>query len=101
MEVEITHKVDASEKGKDGKYDYYYEYDLYTFKDKNITIIARSYTTESDEIHFLRAVQNEKHRPISKADLKLPIFNEIIPYLKNINKIKINWLSNSGYISVE
>lgn len=101
MEVDISHKIDASEKDKNGKYDYYYEYDIYTFKNKNITIIARSYTTEPEEIHFLSAIQNEKRRPISQTDLELPLFNEILEYLKSTNKKKINWLSSSGYVAVE
>ena len=101
MEVDISRNIDASEKDKNGNYDYYYEYDIYTFKDKNITLIARSYTDEAEEIHFLRTIQNEKPRGVSKTDLERPFFNEILEYLKSVNKKKINWLSSRGYVPVE
>ncbi|MCF6256508.1 MAG: hypothetical protein L3J98_09050 [Gammaproteobacteria bacterium] len=53
--------------------------------------------SEQDEIHFLRAILNVKHRPINKADFKLPTFTEIMAYLNKVNKIKMNWLITNDY----
>ena len=46
VEIESTHHIDAGEKGADGRYDYYYEYDLYRFSDGATVIVARSYADE-------------------------------------------------------
>ena len=44
MDVQITHHVDASEPDAQGMYDYRYEYDLYTFREGGLALVARSYT---------------------------------------------------------
>jgi hypothetical protein len=96
MKVDTSHHIDASEPDADGQYDYRYEYDIYTFSDGEIRFIARSYTDENSEAHFLRVEINDNARLITVVDLKSPLFSNAVIYLRQAGKTKINWLSGRG-----
>lgn len=93
MEIESTHHIDAGEKGADGRYDYYYEYDLYRFSDGATVIVARSYTDEPQETHFLRIERDGKPDLLKAEDLRQTLFVQSVHYLRGIGKQKLSWLS--------
>jgi hypothetical protein len=95
MNVETTHHVDASEPDANGMYEYRYEYDLFSFSDGRLTLVARSYTNEA-EAHFLRIEADGQSRLLTRANLKLPLFASAVEHLRGLGKKDINWLSGRG-----
>lgn len=73
MHIECTRHVDASELDEAGFYEYCYEYDLYRFTDESICFVARSYTDEPNEVHFLRVEEDGRPRLMVNADLTHPV----------------------------
>ena len=96
MHVECTHHVDASEPDEAGMYSYYYEYDLYRFTDESACVVARSYTDEADEAHFLRIEVGGQRRPIVGSDFAHPLFPAAQAYLRSIGKVSLRWLGSKG-----
>ena len=96
MKVETSHHIDASEPNADGMYDYRYEYDTYTFSDGTATLIARSYSDEDEEAHFLRIEVNGEPRFITSADLERPLLTNAVTYLHQVGKKELNWLNHHG-----
>ena len=95
MNVETTHHVDASEPDANGMYEYRYEYDVFSFSDGRVALVARSYNNEV-EAHFLRLEVDGAPRLLTRADLKLPLFASAAEYLRSLGKEQINWLSGRG-----
>lgn len=95
MNVETTHHVDASEPDADGMHSYHYEYDLFSFSDGLVTLIARSYDNET-EAHFLSIEIDGEARLLADADLRMPLFAGAVAHLHSIGKQQINWLSGRG-----
>ena len=91
MDVATSHYVEG------GKAEgYRYEYDLYRFSSGDIALVARSYSSEPNQAHFLRLEQNGKQRMLTDADLRLPLFAESVAYLKGCGKRDVQWLSGRG-----
>lgn len=99
MEIETTHHVDAGDKQTDGRWGFFYEYDLYRFSDSAIAIVARSYKDDPQEAHFLRIERDGKSGPLKAEDLRHALFVQAASYLKGIGKDKLSWLSEraGGY----
>lgn len=98
MHIECTHHVDASELDEAGYYKYYYEYDLYRFTDEPICFVARSYTDEPDEVHFLRVEEDGRPRIMVNADLTHPVCLAAQAHLLAIGKKHLRWLGGrDGY----
>jgi hypothetical protein len=91
MDVAISHHVEGSK--ADG---YRYEYDLYRFSSGHIALVARSYSSEPNQAHFLRLEQHGKHRMLTDDDLRLPLFAESVAYLKSCGRHEVQWLSGRG-----
>ena len=96
MNVETTHHVDASEPDENGMYEYRYEYDVFSFSDGRVALVARSYNDEKEEAHFLSIEMDGDSRLIARADLKLPLFASAVEHLRSTGKRRINWLSGRG-----
>lgn len=96
MHVEHSHRIDASERDAAGRYDYYYEYDLYRFVEGTIGLVARSYIDEADEAHFLRIQIDGNERLMEDADLARPLFMATREHLRSIGKVQLRWLSGRG-----
>jgi hypothetical protein len=102
MQIERTHQIDSSEPDESGMYDYYYEYDIYRFTEDSVSFIARSYTDEPDEAHFLKVETNGVHRLLNHADLKHPLLLSALSHLRNEGKMNVRWLNGkeNGYESL-
>lgn len=96
MYVEHVRKIDSSEPDDSGSYEYYYEYDIYRFTDGRDCFIARSYTWQPDEAHFLGVEINGNPRTMVVADLKHPLFLLAQSYLRTEGKLNLRWLSEKG-----
>jgi hypothetical protein len=96
MLIECTRHIDASEPDADGFYDYHYEYDVYTFSDGAVCFVARSYTHEPLEAHFLRIDLVGESRLLTDADLTHPLFLQARAHLLGAGKVHLHWLSGRG-----
>lgn len=96
MQVHISHHVDASEPDSDGFYDYHYEYDLLVFQEGATSLVARSYSDNLAEAHFLRAERCSKAHRLTKSEISGTLATEAIAYLRSHGKREINWLSGVG-----
>lgn len=97
MDIEVTHHVDSSEADADGSFDYRYEYDLIRLAEGENAFVARSYTSEPREAHFLRFESEGIQSPICEAHLQTPLFREAFRFLKNTGKTNVAWLGPHGY----
>lgn len=99
MEIETTRHVDAADNVTGGGRLFSYEYDLYRFSDGAVVIVARSYTNQPDEAHFLRAEADGHWRMLEADELRTPLFEQATSYLRSIGKSEISWLSEraGGY----
>lgn len=102
MHVERTRHVDASEPDEAGMYDYFYEYDVYRFTVGPTCVVARSYTDQPDEAHFLRIEVEGQGRLMTSADFLDPLVSAARAHLQAIGKVRLSWLSGRevGYESV-
>ena len=91
MIIETKHQIDSSEINENGYYDYYYEYDDYTFTLDDRALVARVYTDELESAYFKRFELDEEIYSITKNDLRKPIFIEAIRYLRQEGKTKFFW----------
>ena len=96
MEVTVTHHVDASEPDAQGAYEFYYEYDLYAFRDGNLKLTARSYIDSPGEAHFLNIERGGTPRLLRRGDLESALFSQAVAYLRNAGKHRLTWLSGRG-----
>ncbi len=104
MEITKTHHVDSSDPDDHGMYDYHYDYDIYTFSEGNVAIVARSYRTEPENAHFLRIEKDGVSRMLQRKDLDLPLFKEAVNHLQSDGKTELEWLdgsSSSGYSIID
>jgi len=96
MHIERIRHIDASEPDESGIYEYYYEYDLYRFTAGAECFVARSYTNEPDEAHFLRIETDGQPRTIVDGDLIHPLLIAAQDYLHAEGKAQLSWLSGRG-----
>ncbi len=96
MHIERVRQIDCSEPDESGMYDYYYEYDIYRFTDGPNCFVARSYTDEPDEAHFLRVEADGSPRTLVDGDLTHPLFHLALSHLRSEGKVRFRWLSGRG-----
>lgn len=96
MHVECNHYVDASEPDSRGMYAYYYEYDLFSFSEADVVVVARSYHDTPKEAHFLRIEIDGSSRLMQKLDFQRPLVVAAIQHLHALGKQELNWLSGRG-----
>ena len=103
VEIETTHHVDAGDIGAGPAQEFRYEYDLYRFSDDTGAIVARCYTDQPDEAHFLRIEADGQIRGLQAGDLRRPLFEQAANYLRGIGKMELSWLSEraGGYEPVQ
>ncbi len=106
MDIQKDHYVDKGEQDEQGYYDYYYEYYIYTFTDKQFSYIARRYVDTPEEASFMKKRIKRKRNKIPKAsyitpdDFADPLFQSAISYLKSEGVLEINYLSDYGYLPI-
>lgn len=96
MQVGRTHHIDASEPDEAGMHEYHYEYDIYRFVDEAACFVARSYTDQPTEAHFLGVQVDGRDRLMTDADLAHPLCLAAQDYLRGEGKVELNWLSGRG-----
>lgn len=96
MKVEQTHHVDASELDARGRYEYYYEYDLFVFSEAGVAVVARSYNDTPKEAHFLRIEIGATSELLKRADFRRPLVIAAVKHLHALRKGELNWLSGRG-----
>ena len=97
MKIEQTHQIDAGESDVNGKYDWYYEYDVYRFIEGDRTWVARSYKNTGEEVQFLRLEVGTKSVGITAEKLSDPLFQQALLHLRSIGKLRIEHLGPEGY----
>lgn len=96
MHVEQTHHIDAGEPDARGMYVYYYEYDLYSFSEADVAVVARSYRDTPAEAHFLRIEIDGAPRLLHNDDFQRPLVVAATQHLRALGKRELNWLSGRG-----
>jgi len=96
MHIQRVRQIDSSDPDESCMYDYYYEYDIYRFTDGPDCFVARSYTDEPDEAHFLRAEVNGSPRTLVDTDLEHPLFLLAQHHLRSEGKVHLHRLSGRG-----
>jgi len=97
VEVIKKHEIDAGEKDEAGFYDYFYEFDDYSFVFDGVTFFARSYSDTPEEVSFRAVIVNEKMEILETHHIKSENFIESVEYLKSEGKNNIRFLTGNGY----
>jgi hypothetical protein len=97
MRIECVRQVDASERNAEGKYEWYYEYDIYRFTEGDRTLVARSYTDTSSQAHFLRFEVEARPVRLTTQDTRDPLLRQAAGYLVSIGKKSIEYFGPEGY----
>jgi hypothetical protein len=101
MEVRKEHVVDCGERDDAGLYDYYYAHWLFSFRDGDLTLVARSYDNEAQKAHFLRREVAGARGSLTAPDLASPLFAAACDYLCRVEgKTAIAVLKSGGYEDV-
>lgn len=93
MNVEVSHHIDASDPEADGSYDYYYEYDVYTFSDGSFSYFVRSYVDQPERAAFMSGLKGTRGFHLEARHLRTRLFADAVAYLHLAGKTDLNWLS--------
>ncbi|MBV9788124.1 MAG: hypothetical protein JOZ51_08125 [Chloroflexi bacterium] len=96
MKIEHTHHVDAGEPDERGRYEYYYEYDLFVFSEAGVSVVARSYSDMPGEAHFLRIEIGDAALLLKPEDFRRPLVIAAVKHLRALGKHELSWLSGCG-----
>lgn len=90
--IHISHHVDCSPLNLDGKYDWYYEYDLIKFIDTQhaLKLTARSEEKTPFEASFIDFYQHH-------GFFYQHLMHFSLRYLRKMGKVKINYISPQGF----
>lgn len=97
MEIAVTHHLDEG----DG---FRYEYDIYTFIEGDVRLIARAYVDTPDDAAFLRMEVGPTVHRLIEEDLRAGLGREAVAYLRGLGKRRIRYLPGSrrtGYVDVK
>jgi hypothetical protein len=99
VKVDVAHQIDSSEPNAEGLYDYFYEYDDFTFSDGPISYLARSYADRPQEASFRARIEDGRHQALTRQDLQHPLLLEARSWLRDAGKTELNWLDrvSGGY----
>ena len=100
MEVRKTRLTDSAEPDVNGFVDYFYEYDMYEFVGRGLSLTARSYTDNGHEAHFLGRQGTSSNHLLKTEDFEHPLFLEAVAILKAEGKTEVNFLTEHGYMPV-
>jgi hypothetical protein len=101
MQVTKEQVVEAGERDASGLYDYRYCYWLFTFREGDTALVARSYEEEPQQAHFLRKEIGGRAALLKPEDVAGPLFAAACDYLRRIEgKAAIAVLGGQGYIDV-
>ena len=92
IEVTCTKCIDKMGPDENGRYDYYYDYELFEFKSGSNVIHARAYADQKEEAHLTAIDIEDEQRLLSKSDLKTVLGRAAIHYFWNLGKTEVNWL---------
>src|SRR5476649_2134985 len=100
MKVDISHHIDASERRPDGLYDYYYEYDDYTFTEGTDVLVARSYTHEPHQAALRAKIRDGQRKGLTATDLRTPFVQAVEAWFRAAGKTSIQWIGGGakGYV---
>jgi hypothetical protein len=102
MKISLQHHIDNGEKDADGNYDFYYEFDVFSFSEGSFSLYARSYIEDSALVSFTNSTRDEKVIFLTAADFKKPFFIEACTYLHAIGKQQFQYLDKKqGYVAVD
>ena len=92
ISIHITHHVDCSTVNADGKYGWYYEYDLIEFIDTQhaLKLTARSDAKAPYEASFIDFYQHNGY-------FNQYLMHFSLRYLRKMGKVKINYISPQGF----
>lgn len=103
MDIRKSHHVENGEPDEQGLFDYYYEYDIYEFRENGVCYVARSYTDEPQEAHFLRKESEGSAAHLTEDDLENPLFRRAAQELKKEGKKEVRYFhfESGRYLSIE
>lgn len=109
LNIEKTHQIDASDKGEDGYYEYYYGYHLYTFTGDGRRIVARQYDDEPEKaaiLNFSIQRQREKKwgspRLFEEIEYEDELLKSAVKYLIEEERVKdVQILVSTGYSAID
>ena len=81
FEIKKERIIDKSEIDSEGMYEYYYEYDKYTFIFEGVTYIVRRYMEDDNKAKLLSKIIEGRIHTIDKEDYNNDCFIEISKYL--------------------
>lgn len=81
---------------------FHYEYDIWEFESAGVVYVARGYSSQPEEAHFLRKEIDGRALQLTAADLESSAFRDAVAYLRERGKVQIQYLSFSheGYAEV-
>lgn len=96
MHVERTHHVDRIPEDPALPVLQRYEYDIFRFSEGNEVLVARSYSFDQLDVHFLRRESGPEHFGITRKDTTTTLFLSAVSYLRGIGRSDIRWLNIEG-----
>jgi len=94
--VERTHHVDRIPPDLTAVPMQTYVYDLFRFSEGNEVLLARSYSIEPFDAHFLRREACSVHLGLTSKDTTTPLFAAAVSYLRGIGMLRVEWLNIEG-----
>ncbi len=102
MKVRAEAFEDVGEKDEKGYFDYCYQGTIFRFQDGNAGLIARQYSDERQEAHFLGRLEGEKRILFSDIPYENQLFRDAVSYLiDNTETRRIRLLLSDGYVPVD
>jgi hypothetical protein len=101
MEVAKQHVVEAGEHDGCGLHDYCYRYWLFTFREGDTALLARSYDEEPSEVHFLRKEVGGRSACLTQPDVAGALFTAACEHLRRLEGMAvITVLTGQSYVEV-
>jgi hypothetical protein len=99
-DVRIARKHCVAKMGPNarGRYEFYYEYDLYEFSGRSETLHARSYVDEPNAAHLLGIERGGSRQLLVETDLRSPLAQIAFQYLRRMGKTELTWLDQRNQI---
>jgi hypothetical protein len=96
VHVERTHHVDRIPPDLALPVLQRYEYDIFRFYEGDEVLVARSYSMDPSDAHFLRREFGPDHFGLTPRDTTTPLFLSAVSYLREIGMLQIRWLNFEG-----
>ena len=91
-----TRRIDEADLGLE------YQHDLYEFEASGVKYVARCYTSQPGDAHFLRKEVDGQLLQLTPEDIASRTFREAVAYLREHGKTQVQYLSAAagGYLDV-